>query len=196
MRKGWPARLIEYLTSHGAYLKDDAEVYEYGLQMGLDMLLNIISTLFIGFLMGMATESALFLVGYILLRTYAGGYHAESALGCYIQSCIMVACALLFCKHLPADMITTVSVAFVAVSGPVIFLLAPVAATHKPLDEVETTHYREKCRKRVMAEAVVLFVLLFLGIGKYALVLATGLFLIACLMVCGMVKNKIVRHQD
>lgn len=191
MRKAWPARFTGYLAERGVLLKDDAEVYAYGLQMGVEMLINIASTLLIGFLLGMVSESILFLASYMLVRSHAGGYHAESALACYVQSCAIIVGALLFCKRLPVDVAGPVALAFLLAAVPVILLFSPVAAVHKPLDSAETARYGEKSRIKTIFMVVVAFVLFVVGFHRHALILATGLFLIACLMIAGLIKNKL-----
>ena len=189
MLRAWCLRFTHFLARQGVALADDAEVYAYGLQMGVEMLLNIATTLIIGFCMGMPLESLVLLAGYMSLRSYTGGYHAESALGCYIQSCCLIAGILFVCKIFPIQFCVPFILPLVVVSGAVVFAAAPVPATHKPLDEVEVVHYRKKSRIRLMAEIIVIVALELFRLHRLALVLSLGLFVITCLMLVGLFQN-------
>ena len=61
---------------------EDREIYVYGLKQGLILLINILTTLLIGFAFNKTTETIVFLASYIPLRVYAGGYHARTQMGC------------------------------------------------------------------------------------------------------------------
>ena len=54
--------------------------------MGITVLLNLISTIVIGVIVGKVFESIAFLVFYIPLRSYVGGYHASTPRSCYFIS--------------------------------------------------------------------------------------------------------------
>jgi accessory gene regulator B len=54
----------------------------------------------IGLALSFLAESMVFLATYMLIRTYAGGYHAKTQLGCYIFSTVAVTVILLGIKHI------------------------------------------------------------------------------------------------
>lgn len=57
----------------GIISESDFDLFEYGFNMGITVLLNLISTIVIGVIAGEVFESIAFLVFYIPLRSYAGG---------------------------------------------------------------------------------------------------------------------------
>lgn len=69
---------------------DDREIYIYGLKQGFILLVNIFTTFVIGFAFNKTMETIIFLVTYIPLRIYAGGYHARTQMGCYICSVVLI----------------------------------------------------------------------------------------------------------
>ena len=84
-------KLTRGLCGRGVIAESEAALYRYGFDMALTMLLNIISTAAVGLIFGMVFESIAFLVCYIPLRSYAGGYHSETPLRCYFLSLAMIA---------------------------------------------------------------------------------------------------------
>lgn len=181
-------RVSHWLVAKGLDEKE-RPVYAYGLQVAIETIGNMITTVLIGLVFGQVLESVVFLAGYCALRTYAGGFHTETALRCYVASCALVAGVLLFCKIYPLSYAWVMILPTVAATA-LIAALAPVAATHKPLDAEEYIYYRKHCRRRLCVEVAVLLVFVLIGQLRLALVLSTGLCLVAFFMVLGRYKNK------
>jgi len=74
-------RVTDELVSNKIINSEDSELYTYGLQQGALMFLNILTIVFVGRMLGMLWQSVVFMVTYIPLRTYAGGYHARTQWG-------------------------------------------------------------------------------------------------------------------
>ncbi|MDE7192989.1 MAG: accessory gene regulator B family protein [Oscillospiraceae bacterium] len=74
-------KLSEYITQRLENEKviqpDNRELYRYGFQQGLILLLNFVTSVIIGVIFGKALESVLILATYIPLRSYAGGHHSD-----------------------------------------------------------------------------------------------------------------------
>jgi accessory gene regulator B len=56
---------------------EDNELYEYGLHQSFILLANIFTTILVGWIFNMMIESIIFLLAFVPLRSYAGGYHAK-----------------------------------------------------------------------------------------------------------------------
>lgn len=113
--------------------------------------------LFLGFVFNCVPRCLLFLILYLPLRIYAGGFHAKTKIGCYLIS----AFTFLFVVLYPAD--TTIHfyhLVFPCISTCIIYYFSPVSATNKPLDDLEALHYKKMARKILFSE--ILFFLLIL----------------------------------
>lgn len=97
--------MIEKITNYfvvNELIKDeDKEIYAYGLHQGLLILLNIATTILIGFMFRAVWESILFMIVYTPLRTYGGGYHAKSEVRCYLFSIVLILVVLLGVQIMP-----------------------------------------------------------------------------------------------
>ena len=102
--------------------------------MGITVLLNLISTIVIGVIAGKVFESIAFLVFYIPLRSYAGGYHASTPRRCYFIFIVIIMAMLLFIGYVDLSIIYII---LLLVGMVVCFAFAPVEDKNKPLDRDE-----------------------------------------------------------
>lgn len=105
-----------------------------------------------------------FLLGFVPVRKFAGGFHASTHLNCYIISALLFLCCILVSMHINLSNLILAIVS--TVTWLVVFFLSPVAANNKPLKEMQ----RKKNRRISLivvsldvAIAVVLFVTKWIG---------------------------------
>lgn len=79
----------------------NSDVYQYGIQQLLTLILNLISFLIIGVLFQVVLPTLLFIFFYAVLRIYAGGYHASTPIRCYLFSNVIVILFIIIFKYLP-----------------------------------------------------------------------------------------------
>lgn len=166
----------------------NSDVYQYGIQQLLTLILNLISFLIIGVLFQVVLPTLLFIFFYAVLRIYAGGYHASTPIRCYLFSNVIVILFIIIFKYLP---MTYVGCNFsLLVSSIFIFFFSPVGSKNKPLDEKEKKHYRTKSIVILLAEIIVQQILWRIGfsIGGYSISLAIDA--VCFMMLLGWIKNK------
>ena len=83
---------------------DDKEIYIYGLNNGIMILINFMTTFFLSFMMQKTFILLFFLVSFIPLRSYCGGIHCKSRILCYLFSNVIILLLLniqnLFCNNI------------------------------------------------------------------------------------------------
>ncbi len=162
---------------------EDKEIYVYGLEQGFILLVNILTTLLIGFLFNKVLETIVFLVTYIPLRIYAGGYHARTQLRCYISSVVLIVSALLAIEFIPWTNFIVITIS--TISGLIIFILSPVEDMNKPLDTAEVKVYGKKARMILGLELVVLILLMVFGVENVAECVSTSLLVMSAMLILG-----------
>lgn len=177
-------KLQEYVTIPA----EDRENYRYGVQQSLILLLNLFSTLVISILCGTIAECTVYLLVFIPLRSYAGGYHARTHAQCYICSMILITIILLTMKSFPY--ISWIYEVFSVVGIVFIFLFSPVEDTNKQLDELETIVYRKKSLFILTIISVILILSFLLKMNVIFLPTSMALVSLGFLVVVGKVKNK------
>lgn len=182
-------RVTDELVSNEIIDPEDSELYTYGLQQGALMLLNIFTILIVGKIFGMLWESVVFMVTYIPLRTYAGGYHARTQLKCYISSVALIVAVLLGIRFIPWTNFIIIMISII--SGLIIYILSPVEDSNKPLDVAEVKVYRKKARIILALEFGVFILLVNLGVKSIATCLSISLLSLSMMLICGKIKTII-----
>lgn len=180
-------RVTDELVSNNIINSEDSELYTYGLRQGALMFLNILTILFVGRMLGMLWQSVVFMVTYIPLRTYAGGYHARTQWGCYISSVVLIIAVLLGIRFIPWTNFIVITICII--SGLIIYILSPVADINKPLDAVEEKEYGKKARLVLALEFSVLILLMFIGVNNIVVCLSVSLLMASFMVVLGGIKN-------
>jgi len=174
---------VDFMIQNEVISSEDKEIYVYGLKQGFILLLNILTTLFIGFLFNKVLKTIIFLAAYIPLRIYAGGYHARTQLRCYICSVVLTISVLLAVEFIPwTNFIVTV---VAAISGMIIFILSPVEDMNKPLDAVEVRIYGKRARIILCIELGVLALVINFGENSIAECILVSLPILSLMLVLG-----------
>lgn len=185
--------IADILEQQNKFAPGDKEVYRYGIQQGLNLALNILTTIIIGILCGMVYPSIMFLVCYMPLRSFCGGYHAKTHLRCYIYSVIMITCILLVAKYTAFNIV--VFEVLVLISLIIILLLAPVEDENKKLDSVEKRVFRKRAYIIAFLEVLLYHLFLFMHLTNCCKIISIALFSLSILMIIGSIKNYIQRKH-
>lgn len=153
-------KMSAYLVKNNTIIISDEEIYQYGLECMITDVMNIGSTILIGFCMHQILACLIFFIAFKILRSYAGGYHAKTQIHCYILSMGIVILALSVIPYIPINVeILSIIIICAAIN---ICLFAPVEARNKPLNEVEKKVYRCKAWVRCGGEVAVIVICLLL----------------------------------
>ncbi len=164
----------------------DLEIYSFGIYQGIGFIFNIFTTILIFSLFDMLIQGLIFSIFYFLLRSYAGGFHSESTLSCYILSAFLIILSSIIMRVL---VLTPSLWLLFFILWLFIFLYAPVDTKTKRLDSVEKKVYQVKTR------CILIIVISLIGIfhicsfyeGSFALVMSV--FLEGIMLVFGETKN-------
>lgn len=184
------AKLAEYLTqqleNETVISSDKRELYRYGFQNGMILMLNFITSILIGVIFGKALESIILLAAYIPLRSYAGGHHSSSSEKCYIVSSLIM---IIWMCLLKFQILSTSCCVIMLIAGLIVFImLAPVEDKNKPLDEDEIHIYRKRSFAVLLIEICV-WLIFVLFIHKFKQVLPIVIFTEALMLLLGKIKN-------
>lgn len=169
--------------------ESDKEIYLFGIYQGLIFLLNIGTTIIIGITLNMFVESVLFLLCFIPLRIFAGGYHAKNQLRCYIMSTITTIFILYVIAFLQENL-SIVEIGIYIISVYIIWKLVPVPDKNKPLELYEQNKYRRKVHV-ILSIEIFVFVCTILGGQKMIPAVIYGVFcLLAVILILGKWKNN------
>lgn len=180
-------KITQTLIKYGCIPKEDAELYSYGFRQLFMMILNLSITLILGIILNEFWQSIVFSLGYIPIRSFAGGYHAKTPQMCTIFSSLMILIVLLIMKFIPLPNIVILLIWIISLI--IILALSPVPDTHKPLDDIEKVVYRRKTIVLLIINSIgiIISMVFYLKIIYYSLVLA--LFCLSIMLILGKLKN-------
>ncbi len=145
MIKSISNKLLQYLIKADVIDKseDALAYYKYGLEITISSLLNIVLIFSIGIISGQLIESILFLICFIPLRRFTGGYHANSYLKCNILfSVLFIILLLIF--NLTVTRVSFYGCIIMLVFSIAIFLSeCPMEHSNKPLTDSQKK--KNKC---------------------------------------------------
>lgn len=171
--------------------EDSIEYCKYGIEITISSFLNVLLILLIGLIFSLVLHSVVFLLIFINMRRYTGGYHASTYIRCNMVLCISFTALCIMMKVLVSlsYYILLVLVIVIHIFGFFITILfAPLENENKPLDE-ET---KRTNRIKSIIFSIVVFVLdlvLTLFRFKISIMIALTVLLVAILMVIKIVKE-------
>lgn len=80
-------KITDYLISRQVINSEDnytVELYTYGAEITVSTILNLLIVLLLSLILGCMAEGIMFLVIFVFVRQYTGGYHADTYLKCNI----------------------------------------------------------------------------------------------------------------
>lgn len=186
-------KITRWLCRKNLIGKSSADVYQYGIQQLLTLILNLISFLIIGMIFHVIFPTVLFLLFYSILRVYAGGYHAKNSLRCWLFSIVIVILFAILFQYLPmtyigCNIFTLFCIIF-------IICFSPVGCKNKPLDEREKKHYRTRSILILFAEVGIQQFFFWIGLGKVTFSVTLAIGSVCLMMFLGLLENKLKRNR-
>lgn len=182
-------RLIGKLILKESIKEDDKELYAYGLEVAFGISINILTTIFIGIFFGMVLESMVFLLIYIPIRSYSGGYHANSNLKCYFLSCLLILFVLVVISYMPDESYVNIIIGIICIATPSILILAPIEDYNKPIDDKERQVFKHKIRLISSFYIVISIMCIGSRMKKIAMIIAISMLMVSVILFLGKVKN-------
>lgn len=170
-------------------------IYIYGIELFISTSAAVIFILLLSALFGFFPVAMVFLTVFMSLRSFVGGYHAETYGRCFILTTIvyiLVACfayIISLCKN-PVAFIIINSLLSTS-SAAVIFVLAPVKNSNHPLSD-----FRYQNNKRRARYLIFLFLTLLAGLicfhasTLYTSIVSVTITAVAVMMIIPQIKER------
>lgn len=188
-------KLVDGQIEKGALKEEDKSIYRYGYQVLLEFCVNIIVSAVIAAAFQAYEIVIVFTIAYLLIRGYAGGYHARTSLGCFCLSACMLISVIVIVQFIdagnPARWPLLVPEVVIV---PFIFKYAPVPVANRPVSDNERVHFRKKVRQIYCIELTMALILLYFGMTTCAMsILAVHAVLFVMIMLQILKNQKAAR---
>lgn len=167
---------------------EEKEIILFGLKQGKSLLYSVLATLLTGLLMGLLWESILFVICFLPLRRFAGGFHAKTRGRCLIFSMMVVITAFLFIKYIRCTDWMIAGISFLCLV--VLWIIAPVGNEKRLLSEEETACFGKKTKIIMGIETFIMLAILFSGENRYAVVVMSVFVTESLCAILGYIKLK------
>lgn len=184
---GW---IVTWQIDRQILERRDESLYLFAYESMIGQLANILIAILIAFVFHSWLPVVCFLTAYIPLRSYAGGYHADSHGRCCVVSAVILVLISGFDKVLSGAFFMPLGICALMISGAAVYGLAPVADHNKPLDEEERKRYQMKSREIWTAEELGMALCAMLHMGRVCNIISASLLLTALMLVIGKMKNE------
>lgn len=175
------------------YEDERKEIIEYGLHQGKVMLVWVLTVLSLGYIFHILEQSILFLIAFVSLRRFAGGYHAESQEVCYVVSFLVLVVTFFLIKE---EFFTSLWIRWQQTLGIItIMILAPVENNNHILTNEERIEYGNKTRIIVIILFVIYVISEKQGYLKIANSTGAAIVVVLISLVIGFVKRYIAKKK-
>ena len=144
MVDGFIDKIVDVQVEKGTILEQDIKIYKYGYLLLYELFLNIVIAVVIGLVTNRLGELLVFLLLYVPLRSFCGGWHADKLWKCTIYSNLML---ILLCVTLSYEIIYSrpIIMVLIFIIG-IIFvgICAPVETQAKPISSKEKIRYKKR----------------------------------------------------
>ena len=194
--KSISGNIADMLWSQGIIQKNDIDKCKYGIDIFLSSFIEILSILLIAIFMKAFLETVLLFVAFIPLRVYAGGYHADTKLKCYLISLGMYGIFYTIMKFVPCNTYQIINLFCTVFSTVIVVLNAPVIHFNKTINDIEKKHYRKFSIDICLTETVIIILLsAALPQNKIAMSLTIGQTSVAVSMIAAIMKNIFAKSK-
>ena len=141
----------------------------------IEAFINVVISLLLGAVLGCFKEVVFFLIVFMPLRSFCGGYHAAKTWQCTVLSNLVVLLVIVVSKvSLLAGIITPVYILGDIVIGGMIVLFAPVDNENRRLGEKERRRYKMTASVIMSVEALLCIILCVSSFRTYSDIILTS----------------------
>ena len=190
-------KAIDFLYNNEDDMNEEkAEIIRYGLEVLLIKITFFTAAMAISLLMHSFWECIIFTALFSGIRSYAGGYHANTRKKCFVLSMLTFCSVFIILKLIKTfPLILMIVAIFAAASSVVIFRFAPIDTENKRLDDEEIQIFRKKSRVAVVVELIMAAAAYFLNLKGIMCSVMLSLILTA-LLICIEIKNSRIEMEE
>lgn len=130
--------IVWWLINNGAINEEDYELYEYAIYSLFFLWSPIIMAIIFGMILKITIKAIIFIIPFMLIRKYSGGYHAKNISVCLVSSCILMIMFLIILKYIKVSIVLDVTTCF---SALIIAIFSPVDSANRRLEDTEVKRF-------------------------------------------------------
>ena len=183
------SQIVNFITEQDV-ISDESDVqdfYRYGIEISISSLLNIVLVVIAGILIHHIIESIVFLSLFILIRSFTGGYHADTYFRCKLLMCTTFILTALANSIFSNKFSLLIIIVLICVTELIVSILGPIENKNKPIDD------SKRIKLKIIGIVITLIINctgLFLSRSYLGTMIILTTFLIALLMIAAKIKER------
>lgn len=180
-----------FLVLHEVIDEKDMEIYVYGYEALLSGIIDIIIAFSIGLLFNDLLKITVFLIEFVSVRLYTGGYHANTYLKCKLLfSAIVISVVIMTRFEYPSIFALFIILVFILM----VFRFTPIENKNKPLTEEQKYEYRRLSRMLSIGWSSVAVLSYFYNRTISNTIIYTAAFIVI-LMVAEILRKEVLNDE-
>jgi len=189
-------KISSFFIAHEVIKKDDKAVYQYSFEVLLATIMNFLALYAVAIVTDTVWATTIFIVGFVPLRSVAGGFHAKTHFRCFLVLMATYSIFLALIFSVPAYWCIFINVFCVCIAVMAVWLLSPIEDRNKPLNTEETKCFKKRSRIAILFYAgAILAGTVFLKNRIEVFCLAMGVTSAALSLVTAYIKSRIAHNS-
>ncbi len=191
-------RIVVWQIQKNVIKEEDKAVYVYAYETLLMRVINFLIAIIVGAVTKNLLAVVVFLVSYIPLRTYAGGYHSRDSIRCMIFSTLLIIGVALVTKVSFYEKSLLGFLIFVGIgilSYAAILFVSPVADENKPLSDEEKKQCAVKIRIIATVTIIAALICVLMKRPEIGSVLILTQVVMASMLLLGIANNRRLQRE-
>lgn len=173
--------IVKWLLKAGAISQDDKELYEYAAYSLLFSFIPLVLVMVISAILGMLPQGVTFIIPFLLLRKFSGGYHLESPGICFCVSIMVILIFLLAIKYMIWANAHLYCIPAVILAAVQLIAFSPIDSEARKLSQKELKAFRIIVRTITVVTVCVVAMTICTENQWISVCVSAGLVLTACL---------------
>lgn len=164
----------------------DVEAYKFGLEITILKAFHYVSYIAIALCMNKLLEFAVIFVVLYIFRRNTGGYHAQTRIGCYLFSCVVIFLSL-FTTEISFSWQSAAIISFLDIF--ILLILSPVKNSNRNLDTEDMEYFKHRLKILSVIFFVVYIATIGLRAGYFISLYTIGLTMDTLLTILGKLQS-------
>lgn len=182
-------KIAFFLVRKGIVTEEKSEIYSFGLEILIATVINGVLVAAVSLMLGVFWQSALILIPFMMIRSNAGGFHAETHTGCMIAFLSVYLTCVIFAEYLPSGAVVPAALIGLLAAAAIILIIGPLPHKNRPVTVRELTAYQVKARLLAVGLLIIGLTGLYFA-PAWFLYFAIGMDIAAGSLLAGWIKNN------
>lgn len=178
-----------WLVTEKVIETNEDDLYAYAFYSLLFGLAPIFIVIILGLIFNMLSEALIFIIPFMLIRKFSGGFHLKKPCPCLICSTLLLSFSLGIIKYIIDYEKFTVLTACVSISALIVFIFSPIDSEARKLSQKEKVLFGRLSKLLTVLFVSIYFITLFCFPINICASFGIGIILVAFLQLPCLIKK-------